>query len=112
MTGEDEPEVGSTAVAIANPDEDAIFSPARDAAPKIIVRIKPADKPIIISVTPITTPLNEVIVSMLGNVGLSETTMMVSPILIIILTGRITNVAPKSGDAKRKAPILRLAKKN
>ena len=34
MTGEDEPDVGSTAVAIASPDDDAIFSPANTAAEK------------------------------------------------------------------------------
>ena len=56
ITGEDEPDVGSTAVAIASPEEDAIFSPASAAAEKKIVRINPADTPIIISVIPITIP--------------------------------------------------------
>ena len=56
MTGDYDPDVGSTAVAIARPDEDAIFSPASDAAAKMIVRTSPADIPIIISVIPIITP--------------------------------------------------------
>ena len=43
ITGDDDPEVGSTAVAIASPEEDAIFSPANTAAEKKIVRINPAD---------------------------------------------------------------------
>ena len=112
MTGDDEPDVGSTAVAIANPDEDAIFSPANTAAEKIIDRISPAETPIIISVIPITMPFAEVMNPIGGSIGFNEITIIVRVMLIRILTGSITNFAPNKGDANKNEPILRLANKN
>ena len=104
--------MGSTAVAILKPDEDAIFSPARDAAPNIIVNIRPAEMPIAISVNPATTPAKEVMNSMSGRVGFRETTIIVNEKLIIILTGSITKAAPNNGEANRKDPIRKLANRN
>ena len=112
MTGDEEPDVGSTAVAIASPEDDAIFSPARAAAAKKIVRIRPADTPIMISEIPKITPCAEEIVSMLGRVGFRETTIIVSPTLIRIRTGKITNFAPNKGEANKNEPILKLENKN
>ena len=112
ITGDEPPEAGSTAVAIASPEDDAIFSPANAAAAKNIDRINPADTPIMISVIPIKTPLKEVISVTLGSSGFSETTIIVRHILIKILTGRITNFAPNRGEASKNEPILKLANKN
>ena len=112
ITGDEPPEAGSTAVAIARPEDDAIFSPANDAAAKNIDKTNPADTPIMISVMPTTTPSKEVIIAMLGNSGFKETTIMVRHTLIKILTGKITNFAPNKGEASKNEPILKLAKKN
>ena len=112
ITGEEEPEVGSTAVAILRPDDAAIFSPAKEAAAKKIVRISPADNPIAISVTAITTPWKDAIKVIFGNVGFNDTTMKVKATLMSILIGRITNLAPNKGDASRNVPILRVANRN
>ena len=112
ITGEAAPEVGSTAVAILKPDEEAIFSPAKEAAPKIIVSINPAERPIAISVNAATTPANDVIKSIFGKLGFNETTISTKVKLIEILTGRLTKRAPNSGEANKNDPILRLANRN
>ena len=64
------------------------------------------------SLMPIKTPLKEVISVTLGSFGFKETTIIVRHILIKILTGRITNLAPNRGEASKNEPILKLANKN
>jgi hypothetical protein len=95
-----------------SPDDAAIFSPAKEAAAKKIVRISPADIPITNSVNAITNPRNDPINSILGNTGFNVTTIIVKLTLIRILTGKRTNLAPNKGDVNKNEPIRKVANKN
>ena len=112
ITGVEAPVFGSTWAAKARPEVLAIFSPASDAAENQIVKIKPALKPIAISLIIRITPIADVMVWISIKSLWCWNTLKVSTIPKSILTGNKTYPAPKIGEEIKKALILILQNKN